>query len=82
MATRLIASDGSWAEIDTAEGEPRAVAQAGPVPLWDAVEHAFHIWDTNGRPTWDRLGLTVTSDYQRVWLDSPEGPILGNLKGG
>ena len=28
------------------------------------------------------LGLTVTSDYQRVWLDSPEGPILGNLKGG
>ncbi|WP_291408478.1 methyltransferase domain-containing protein [Actinophytocola sp.] len=79
VAARVSAHDGSWAEIDTTDTHPRAVTQAGPTRLWDAVEHAIQTWNTHDRPTWDRLGLTVTTDEQRVWLDSPDGPILGRL---
>lgn len=79
VAARLTSDDGSWAEVDTADDRPREVAQAGPTALWDAVEHATELWERAGQPTWDRLGLTVTADEQRVWLDSPDGPVLGRL---
>jgi protein-L-isoaspartate(D-aspartate) O-methyltransferase len=28
-------------------------------------------WESLDRPGWDRFGLTVTQDHQRVWLDTP-----------
>ncbi|WP_083682888.1 methyltransferase domain-containing protein [Actinoalloteichus fjordicus] len=79
VAARLSARDGSWAEIDTTDAHPHAVTQAGPTRLWDAVERTTQIWNAHDRPAWDRLGLTVTADEQRVWLDSPDGPALGHL---
>jgi len=80
VAARVTASDGSWAEVDTVGAATRAVAQAGPIRLWDAVELAFQTWADNGNPTWNRLGLTVGADGQRVWLDSPDGLTLGHLR--
>ncbi|TCP43403.1 protein-L-isoaspartate(D-aspartate) O-methyltransferase [Tamaricihabitans halophyticus] len=79
VAARLSARDGSWSETAITDSSPRIVMQAGPTRLWDAIERAFLVWETNGRPSWDRLGLTVTADDQRVWLDHPDGPTLGYL---
>lgn len=79
VAARLTSGDGSWAEVDVADTAPRAVTQSGPTALWDAVEDATDRWESAGRPTWGRLGLTVTGDEQRVWLDSTDGRVLGRL---
>ncbi|MEV7119900.1 methyltransferase domain-containing protein [Kitasatospora griseola] len=66
----------SWA---TADWEPDRmeyeVVQSGPRNLWDEVETAWHWWDDQGRPGFNRFGLTVTSDGHTVWLDSPENPV-------
>ncbi|MED7947792.1 methyltransferase domain-containing protein [Kitasatospora sp. NPDC058201] len=66
----------SWAsadyERDRAEYE---VYQSGPRNLWDEVEAAWRWWDDQGRPGFDRFGLTVTLDGHTVWLDSPETPV-------
>ncbi|MEW2507599.1 protein-L-isoaspartate carboxylmethyltransferase [Amycolatopsis sp. NPDC047767] len=70
----ITSADGSWAHVDIAAGEDghRAVAQAGPRDLWDAVEFGYAQWDEAGQPSWDRLGLTVSPDGRHtVWLDEP-----------
>ncbi|MFF2078148.1 methyltransferase domain-containing protein [Kitasatospora sp. NPDC058162] len=68
----------SWA---TADWEPDATAyevvQSGPRKLWDEVETAWHWWEEQGRPGFDRFGLTVGPDGQAVWLDRPDNPVPG-----
>lgn len=68
----LTSSDGSWCEIGEDSGTGQ-VWEAGPTPLWRTVENAHDQWYALGRPGWNRFGLTVTSERQWVWLDSPEG---------
>lgn len=76
------ARDGSWCAVrmqpdDTGE---REVRQAGPVKLWNVFETTYKMWDGLGRPSWDRLGLTVTPDgHHRVWLDEPDGDFRWSL---
>jgi methyltransferase of ATP-grasp peptide maturase system len=57
------ASSGGW-----------KVRQHGRLRLWDAVEDAILTWQRAGSPHQSEFGLTVTRDYQRVWLGDPEGP--------
>ncbi|WP_436772891.1 hypothetical protein [Yinghuangia sp. YIM S09857] len=67
----------SWA---TADYEPDAVQydvrQSGPRHLWDELETAWRWWDAQGRPDFDRFGLTVKAgDNETVWLDEPDNPV-------
>ena len=66
----LTSSDGSWCEVGEHTGQ---VWEAGPTPLWAAVEDAHRRWHELGEPGWDRFGLTVALDRQWVWLDVPDG---------
>jgi methyltransferase of ATP-grasp peptide maturase system len=70
----LTGADGSWCEVsERAAAGGRQVREAGPTPLWRAVENAHSYWHELGRPGWERFGLTVTPGRQWVWLDSPDG---------
>lgn len=40
---------------------------------WDNVEQAHRAWLEHERPEWTRLGLTITPEGQRLWIDAPEG---------
>lgn len=71
VATTFAAPDSSWARVSLTEA---TVTEAGDTPLWSDVEWAYDQWTAAGRPQWDRLGLTVTSDgVHQVWLDKPNG---------
>ncbi|MFE4519772.1 protein-L-isoaspartate(D-aspartate) O-methyltransferase [Kitasatospora sp. NPDC056783] len=66
----------SWATVDSVPGESRfEVRQSGPRRLWDEVETAWRWWDDQGRPDFDRFGLTVGPGGHTAWLDSPENPV-------
>lgn len=66
----------SWATADWEPGRDEyEIVQSGPRRLWDAVAEAWTWWDDQGRPGFDRFGLTVTADGQTVWLDSPDKPV-------
>ncbi|MGW0705031.1 methyltransferase domain-containing protein [Streptomyces sp. NPDC002643] len=66
----------SWATADyEKDREEFEVYQSGPRQLWDEVETAYRWWEENGRPGFDRFGLTVTADGETVWLDDPENPV-------
>jgi methyltransferase of ATP-grasp peptide maturase system len=81
-AGMLSAPDGSWATIELADQDGiRRVTEAGPTPLWAAVEDAFQRWTELGEPDWPRLGVTVTSDQQWAWLDDPAGPHVWPISG-
>jgi len=67
----LLHSDGSWAYRDPATEQ---VEQAGPQRLWDLIEDAHDEWVAAGSPHRTRLGISVTPDRHRVWLDHPDGP--------
>ncbi|MGH3817435.1 MAG: hypothetical protein ACRDRE_06665 [Pseudonocardiaceae bacterium] len=74
-AVFLLARDGSRAEVATtatARGYP--VRQYGPQRLWDRVEEAAAFWNEQGRPSYERFGLTATPQGQHVWYDQPCGP--------
>ncbi|MEU4350156.1 protein-L-isoaspartate(D-aspartate) O-methyltransferase [Streptomyces sp. NPDC023838] len=63
----------SWASADYECGaDSYEVVQSGPRRLWDETEAAYHWWDQRGRPGFDRFGLTVDGDRERVWLDAPD----------
>lgn len=67
------ARDGAWAEADViARHGQHTVTQGGPRRVWDRIEHIATVWSQLGRPSADRFGLTVTTDQQRLWLDTPE----------
>lgn len=73
----LSAPDGSWAKVGLTDG---TVTEAGETGLWEAVEWAHDQWTAAGRPTWERLGLTVTQDGRhRLWLDQPDSSTRWNL---
>lgn len=56
-------------------GTTPTVTQAGPRRLWDEIATAYLWWDSAGRPTHDRLGLTVTANGQHtLWVDDPATP--------
>lgn len=58
----------------------REIRQDGPVNLWNEFEAIHRMWDGLGRPSWDRLGLTVTPDgLHRVWLDDPDSDFEWSL---
>ncbi|MFI6844944.1 methyltransferase domain-containing protein [Kitasatospora sp. NPDC050467] len=66
----------SWASVDYARGRTEyEVYQSGPRKLWDEVATTYRWWADQGRPGYERFGLTVTPDGQYVWLDSPDNPI-------
>ena len=64
---------GSWATVDVHRG-PAAypVRQHGPRRLWDEIEQAHAWWVTHDRPSYTRLGVTVTDTEQWTWLDRPD----------
>jgi protein-L-isoaspartate O-methyltransferase len=64
---------GSWATVEVYRG-PAAypVHQHGPRRLWDEIEQAHTWWVTHDRPTYTRLGVTVTDTEQWTWLDHPD----------
>lgn len=71
-------TDRSWSVVIFRDGHDTAtVYQSGPRRLWDEVEAAFRWWQEQGRPGFDRFGLTVTAERQVPWLDDPFN-ILGN----
>lgn len=51
------------------------VRQSGPRRLWNETEAAHAWWDAQGRPGFERFGLTVDGDGERTWLDSPDNPV-------
>ncbi|MEU6964132.1 methyltransferase domain-containing protein [Streptomyces chrestomyceticus] len=68
----------SWATVDHVPGRREfEVYQYGPRKLWDEVVVAYRWWERQGRPGFERFGLTVDGDGERVWLDSPERPVPG-----
>ena len=70
--TSITTGDGSWAEVTlTGNQGIHQVREAGPRRVWQIIEDTHALWITLGQPSWDRLGLTVTKDHQRVWVDSP-----------
>ena len=38
---------------------------------WAQVEQAWQWWQATGRPRWDRFGISITPDGQRVWYGGP-----------
>lgn len=69
----LVHSDGSWAYYDMTT---RNVEQGGPRQLWDELEHIYTVWVENGKPTRDRIGITVsdTTDHH-IWLHNETNTI-------
>jgi hypothetical protein len=74
---------GSWATVDVHRG-PTAhpVRQHGPRRLWDEIERAHAWWVTHHRPTYTRLGITVTDTQQWTWLDHPDQHVATQQSSG
>lgn len=67
----------SWASADFVKGATEfEVAQAGPRRLWQELEAAHGWWDQQGRPGFERFGLTTRGGpSHEVWLDAPGNPV-------
>ena len=75
QAIFLTDHDGNHAEVAVAETpQGYRVRQYGERRIWDRVEEAAAFWKAEGRPTYDRFGITATTDSQHVWFDDPDGP--------
>jgi len=74
---RFVAADGAWCAVSPPDTRGRrSVTWGGPRCLWDDVERAHAFWRAHRRPSWDRIGLTVTPDRTHtVWLDRPDAPL-------
>lgn len=64
-------TDRSWASVLFHDGTHTRVWQSGPRRLWDEVEAAYRWWTAQKRPGFERFGLTVDSEGEHVWFDSP-----------
>ncbi|MFF1776963.1 methyltransferase domain-containing protein [Streptomyces virginiae] len=66
----------SWASADyEPDRDEYVVVQSGPRQLWDETEAAYRWWEEQGRPGFDRFGLTADGTGGRAWLDSPNNPV-------
>jgi protein-L-isoaspartate O-methyltransferase len=65
----LTAPNGAQARVNLSD---HVVTESGPMSLWEPVEWAHRVWVEAGEPGWDRIGLTVTPDEQRIWLDNAD----------
>jgi len=63
-------SEQSWATIDTTNGSPYEVEQAGPRQLVDEVLSAYQWWREHGEPLVSDWQVTVTSTGQTITLRS------------
>ena len=73
-ASFLSTPDGSWAVVSlTSDQGHYDVIEGGPTALWDTIERAHQVWREHKQPDWTRLGLTITPDRQRLWIDTPDG---------
>ncbi|MBG0818365.1 methyltransferase domain-containing protein [Planomonospora sp. ID82291] len=54
------------------------ITQDSEQPLWSQLRAAFLAWLRAGRPGRDRIGLTITPEGRRMWLDVPgqQVPLL------
>ncbi|MFI9585970.1 methyltransferase domain-containing protein [Streptomyces sp. NPDC052236] len=69
-------TDRSWAATVLRDGQPAStVYQGGPRRLWDQTETAHRWWTDTGEPQVHRFGLTVTSEGEQAWLDTPRQPV-------
>lgn len=48
--------------------------------LWAHLEHAHQQWEQAGRPSWPRLGLTVTPDTQTIYVDEPGNTLAALVR--
>ncbi|GAA4531686.1 methyltransferase domain-containing protein [Nonomuraea ferruginea] len=72
----------TWAVMDWRPGcEEYEVFQVGDRPVWEEVTDAYFRWVGWGEPDFDRFGMTVGPDGQRIWLDRPGHPLTGRLSG-
>ncbi|WP_026197716.1 hypothetical protein [Sciscionella marina] len=78
LDARITAPDGSWAHIALTPDSHgrRTVIEAGPTPIWSTFEENHARWTELIRPGWERLGMTIELEVQRVWLDDPDLPPL------
>lgn len=77
----LTAPDGSQAfvpPIPTPEDQ-WLVTENGPTSLWEPVERAYDLEVRHNHPDWHRLGPTVTTDEQAVWIDHPDSSARWTL---
>ncbi|MFD5507264.1 protein-L-isoaspartate(D-aspartate) O-methyltransferase [Streptomyces sp. NPDC127051] len=66
----------SWASSDHQPGvDSYEVVQCGPRRLWDETAAAYRWWEKQGRPGFERFGLTVDRDGERAWLDGPNNRV-------
>ncbi|MFD6337260.1 MULTISPECIES: protein-L-isoaspartate(D-aspartate) O-methyltransferase [unclassified Streptomyces] len=67
----------SWATADYEPGKDVfEVYQGGPRDLWSELTAAYVWWDDQGRPGFERFGLTLGPDGTPwAWLDSPDHPV-------
>ncbi|MET9295610.1 protein-L-isoaspartate(D-aspartate) O-methyltransferase [Streptomyces sp. NPDC003077] len=72
---RLVLPDGRWGEaVYTRQEGARPVFREQGESVWEDVERVWTWWADNGRPHWDKFGLTVGNDgTHRLWYRSPEG---------
>ncbi|MGH3527564.1 MAG: protein-L-isoaspartate(D-aspartate) O-methyltransferase, partial [Pseudonocardiaceae bacterium] len=71
--TVLHAPDGSWCEVrEDSDNGTRQVWEFGPQSLWQIIEDTHAAWVHQGKPGWERFGLTATFDHQLIWLDTPD----------
>ncbi|MFJ8847478.1 methyltransferase domain-containing protein [Streptomyces cyaneofuscatus] len=64
-------TDRSWACVAFQDGAAATVWQSGHRRLWAEASAAYAWWVEQGRPGYERLGLTVDAEGQRAWLDDP-----------
>jgi methyltransferase of ATP-grasp peptide maturase system len=75
--TYLASPDGSWCEINRQPDSTgrHTVREAGPTPLWAAIETAWTQWTQLGAPAWYEFGLTATPTEHHIWHHDPHnGP--------
>uniref|UniRef100_A0AAU2VB23 Protein-L-isoaspartate O-methyltransferase n=1 Tax=Streptomyces sp. NBC_00003 TaxID=2903608 RepID=A0AAU2VB23_9ACTN len=70
-------SDRSWACAQFRDRDTTRVWQSGPRRLWNEAQAALQWWVAQGRPAFDRFGLTVDSTGEHVWLGTPDNPVPG-----
>lgn len=71
----LMDPGGSRAEVCTsATDRGFLVRQYGERKLWHEVEEAAKFWNSEGRPGYERFGITATPEHQYVWYDDPGDP--------